>query len=236
VTAAGAQSPATDRGEWFPLLPGAEVAPASDVVGAFARGQELVVWRAADGTPQVWENRCPHRSVRLTLGQVVDNRLSCAYHGWSYAADSARCERIPAHPDRTPPANLCARTFTCAERDGTVWAWLGADAPAAEPPAHPLPPGWAPLRTLSLRCSAPMARLALAALGWRHEGGALWSGRLGDQPAQALLLEAQSELAMLHLRCGAPGALRDVHALARQLRADIESQAGAAAPATEVSS
>ncbi|WP_390367211.1 Rieske 2Fe-2S domain-containing protein [Variovorax dokdonensis] len=209
-------------------MPSTDVAPASDVVAAFAQGQELAVWRSEAGSPQVWENRCPHRSVRLTLGQVVDGRLSCAYHGWSYAADSAQCERIPAHPDRTPPANLCVKTFACAERGGIVWARLDSpEAPATEPPLHPLPEGWQALRTLSVRASATATRLALAQFGWQRDGGdVLWLGALDGQPAQALLLEAQPELTMLHLRCETHSDLRARHAAARQLRAQIEAVNG----------
>ena len=222
------ESPVAAPIRWFPLVPSTDVAPASDVVAAFAQGQELAVWRSETGAAQVWENRCPHRSVRLTLGQVIDNRLSCAYHGWSYAADSAQCERIPAHPDRTPPAGLCVKTFACAERGGIVWARLdAADAPSSEPPMHPMPEGWVALRTLTVRASAVAARLALRGLGWQSDDDVLWTGMLDGQPAQALMLEAQPDLTMLHLRCASSDDLRSRHADARQLRTQIESFAGA---------
>jgi len=212
---------------WFPLLPSRELAGAGALVAAFAQGQELAVWRSDAGKAQVWENRCPHRSVRLTLGQVIDNRLSCAYHGWAYAADTAQCERIPAHPDRTPPANLCARTFACAERDGIVWATLQAEAAAGAPPSHPMPEGWVELRTLSVRAGADAVRAALATQGWTDAGDPLWRGSLGGHAATALLLPAQPALTMLHLRIEGAADLRDAHGAARQLRAQIESHASA---------
>ena len=89
--------------------------------------------RPADGTAQAWENRCPHRSVRFTLGHVVENRLVCAYHGWQYTAGSGQCAHIPAHPDMPPPRNVCAKVFSAVEAAGMVWVYLGA----AEPPPPP---------------------------------------------------------------------------------------------------
>jgi phenylpropionate dioxygenase-like ring-hydroxylating dioxygenase large terminal subunit len=31
-------------------------------------GREFAVWRADDGNVNVWENRCLHRGVRLSIG------------------------------------------------------------------------------------------------------------------------------------------------------------------------
>ena len=42
-------------------------------------GQELAVWRDDAGEVNVWENRCPHRGVRLSLGVNVGDQLKCQY-------------------------------------------------------------------------------------------------------------------------------------------------------------
>eukprot|EP01036_Dinobryon_divergens_P046135 gene46135-61687_t len=116
---------------WHPVARSADLRPGDNIVAGFAEGQELALWRAADGTAQAWENRCPHRSVRFTLGQVVDNHLACAYHGWQYEAGSGQCTRIPAHPAMPAPRNVCARTFAAAEAAGMLWVHLSPQAPAA---------------------------------------------------------------------------------------------------------
>ncbi|MCP5870855.1 Rieske (2Fe-2S) protein, partial [Klebsiella pneumoniae] len=35
--------------------------------------QELVIWRSSDGAVQAWDDRCPHRGARLSLGWVKDD-------------------------------------------------------------------------------------------------------------------------------------------------------------------
>ncbi|WP_433706162.1 Rieske 2Fe-2S domain-containing protein [Paraburkholderia sacchari] len=87
-------------------------------------GVELALWRADDGTLNAWENRCPHRSVRFTLGTNTGATLRCQYHGWQYRAGDGRCTHIPASLQGQPPASLCARTFAVEEKDDCLWVNL----------------------------------------------------------------------------------------------------------------
>ncbi|WP_213307216.1 Rieske 2Fe-2S domain-containing protein [Paraburkholderia sacchari] len=87
-------------------------------------GVELALWRADDGTLNAWENRCPHRSVRFTLGTNTGATLRCQYHGWQYRAGDGRCTHIPASLQGQPPASLCARTFSVEEKDDCLWVNL----------------------------------------------------------------------------------------------------------------
>jgi 4beta-methylsterol monooxygenase len=50
-------------------------------------GRSIAVFRGQDGRVRAVENRCAHRHLKLTEGQVVDCRLVCPYHGWSYDAE-----------------------------------------------------------------------------------------------------------------------------------------------------
>ena len=101
---------------WFPVCRGEEAAP-RHIVHTALLGQELAVWRADDGTVNAWENRCPHRGVRLSVGTNLGDRLKCRYHGWTYASGSGQCVERPAHPGEKPPSLVRARRFTCVE----VW-------------------------------------------------------------------------------------------------------------------
>lgn len=110
---------------WIP------VALSRDVPGGTTRavvidGDERVVWRAADGAVQVWEDRCPHRGMRLSFGFVRGNALNCLYHGWQYGSNSV-CQRIPAHPDLTVPPSIKARAFPVEEAGGMIWTSAGED-------------------------------------------------------------------------------------------------------------
>ena len=95
--------------------------------------QNLVLWRSADGLAHAWPDRCPHRGARLSLGQVVDDRLECPYHGWQFDGQG-QCRHVPALPQFVPPATHCVQAHRVQEAHGLVWVQL---APGADllPPA-----------------------------------------------------------------------------------------------------
>lgn len=212
---------------WHPVAPSAELHPGANIMAGFAEGQELALWRAASGAAQAWENRCPHRSVRFTLGQVLQDRLACAYHGWQYDAGSGQCASIPAHPGMPAPRNVCAKVFHAAEAAGMLWVSLAAEAPPSPPPDDAVPAGWSFCRTLSVRTGAARVSDALAARGFRAEAPLALRGTLGEVDAAALVLDAQPQLAFIHLWTPAApgsGAMEKLHAAGRALRGEIEEQ------------
>ncbi|BEP34816.1 hypothetical protein GmRootV59_17890 [Variovorax sp. V59] len=217
---------------WHPVARSADLRPGANIVAGLAEGQELALWRSAGGTAQAWENRCPHRSVRFTLGQVVQDRLACAYHGWQYDADSGQCASIPAHPGMPAPRNVCAKVFHATEAAGMLWVSLGAEAPPSPPPGDAVPPGWSFCRTLCVRAGAARVRDALAARGFAAEAPALaMRGALDHVDATALVLDAQPSLTFIHLWTpAAPGsdAMKNLHIAARALRGEIEARQQAA--------
>lgn len=121
-----------DRARWFPLARSEEVIP-RHVTEALLLGQDLAVWRDDAGAVNAWENRCPHRGVRLSIGYNTGAELRCQYHGWRFASGSGQCRFIPAHPTQKPAATMSVLTFGVAETGGYVWARLagsGGSTPA----------------------------------------------------------------------------------------------------------
>jgi len=94
-------------------------------------GEEIALWRTEAGAVHAWSNRCPHRGMRLSYGQVRGDRLACRYHGWHYDG-TGRCRFIPAHPKLDPPATLAVARHAALEQDEAIWVALG-DAPADPP-------------------------------------------------------------------------------------------------------
>jgi phenylpropionate dioxygenase-like ring-hydroxylating dioxygenase large terminal subunit len=87
-------------------------------------GEDIVLWKRKDGTPAALRDRCPHRSVRLSVDSlVVDDALRCGYHGWRFDGAGA-CVLVPQAPDTTPPTRNAARSYNCTERYGYVWVCL----------------------------------------------------------------------------------------------------------------
>ena len=117
--------------DWHPValaaaLPSGTVAPASLL------GIDLALWRSRDGELHAWEDRCPHRGTRLSIGRVRDDELECAYHAWRFAP-SGRCVAIPALPGHQPSAAACARAYTVAQHYGLIWVCLGTPRGAVLP-------------------------------------------------------------------------------------------------------
>ncbi|MDE0516237.1 MAG: Rieske 2Fe-2S domain-containing protein [Acidimicrobiaceae bacterium] len=160
---------------WHPVASAHDV-PHRHVYHGQLLGRELAVWRADDDYVNVWENRCLHRGVRLSIGSNDGTELRCQYHGWRYANRSAGCTYIPAHPADAPARTICNRTFPSVERYGLVWS---GEEPVGEPPTIELLEAGTPFGLRNLPVHAP-AELAI-----RHLQGHrfLPSGRLGAGPA-----------------------------------------------------
>ena len=115
-------------------------------------GRELAVWRADDDFVNVWENRCLHRGVRLSIGRNDGTELRCQYHGWRYANRSAGCTYIPAHPADAPARTIRNRTFPAVERYGLVWS---GETPVGDPPTIDVLDAGMPFGLRNLPVNAP---------------------------------------------------------------------------------
>jgi nitrite reductase/ring-hydroxylating ferredoxin subunit len=137
---------------WIPIALSRDV-PKGVTRAVILEGRELVIWRSEGGAAQVWEDRCPHRGMRLSLGFVRGEALNCLYHGWQYGT-AASCEKIPAHPDLSVPPTIKANAYCSAETGGLVLVNL-----ASEPGPPPV-----------LLAGRPIASLAVATTPERIAG------------------------------------------------------------------
>lgn len=174
---------------WYPVDASRHVSAGAVTLGLLF-GQELALWRTTAGQVQAWSNRCPHRSVRLTLGLIVDDHLVCRYHGWRYASNG-QCVAIPAHPGLSPPKAACVRTYGVAEGSGLVWASIGA--PQGEAPR--LTPQATLCRHYVLPISPDAAAGHAAADGFERRDVQRFerAGFIGDTAASLLLQPIGSE-------------------------------------------
>ena len=117
--------------DWHPVADAATIVPGK-IFPASLLGQDLALFRDSDGKVHAWEDRCPHRGTRFTIGHIEKGEVVCAYHDWQFAP-SGQCTRIPALPDHKPAASTCARTYAATEQYGFVWVCLGEPAGAVLP-------------------------------------------------------------------------------------------------------
>lgn len=96
-------------------------------------GEDVVLWRHNEQI-LAWQDLCPHRGAKLSLGWVEDDTLVCPYHGLAYNTEGQGVH-IPAHPDLQLPTRACVRTYQTQEHYGLVWVSLGN--PTQDIPSFP---------------------------------------------------------------------------------------------------
>lgn len=107
---------------WYPVIP---VSMLADGPKPFKLlGEEIVVWRDAQGRVSALADRCCHRTARLSLGFYDEQgQLACGYHGWVYDV-SGKCVKIPQFTRESVPASNRVKAFHAEERYGYVWVAL----------------------------------------------------------------------------------------------------------------
>ena len=93
-------------------------------VGRVFLGEPVVMFRTSDGSVAALEDRCCHRHLPLSLGQVTGGNLQCGYHGLEFDASGA-CISIPGQ-SRVPPG-ASVRRYPLVELHNWLWIWMGDD-------------------------------------------------------------------------------------------------------------
>ena len=120
--------------QWYIVLDSSEVKRRP--VGVTRMGERLVFWRGSAGQLSCLRDRCAHRGVQLSAGQVMDNgRLQCPFHGFEYDT-SGLVRVIPANGKNTlVPARFKVHSYATHEAHGFIWIWWGE-----RPGDRPRPP------------------------------------------------------------------------------------------------
>ena len=145
---------------WFVVAEASELG-SGEVRALRAFDRDLVLYRAADGTPHVLDAHCPHLGAHLAVGgRVEEGCLRCPFHGWKFDGESGECVDIPYGDVKRIPPKAHARTYPTLERNHMIWAWYHAQdgEPFYEVPEVPEfhDPDWSPVlvRSFEIRVSA----------------------------------------------------------------------------------
>src|SRR5436190_1909905 len=113
--------------------------PVNSPKGLKICARPVLVWRTAGGKLVSFDDRCVHKRMPLSEGEVLsDGVLECPYHGFCYDA-AGNCVRIPSQLDLPIPSRAKLRPFPIVEQDGLAWVWVGDPALSgtAVPPPTP---------------------------------------------------------------------------------------------------
>ena len=205
---------------WQPVLASAALRAGGPPVATRLLGRDLALWRSADGAVQAWDDRCPHRSVRLSMGTVHGDRLVCAYHGWAWQAGSGQCVEVPALPHQPVPGHMRVGVRPVQEQGGLVWVAADDVAGPLTMASHASDGPWQWLRSVGVR--VPAARLGgwLADQGFAAEPEGAWQGVLDGLRLRLHLQPCDEHLSLVHAGCAdaatsdqALAALNGLHAL-----------------------
>jgi methylxanthine N1-demethylase len=97
--------------------------------------EALVIVRLEGGV-SAFRDLCIHRGSALSLGWVHDERLVCAYHGWSYDSTGV-CTSIPASHGTNIPRKARLVRYRAVEHAGLIWVCLTEEEPLLPLPAFP---------------------------------------------------------------------------------------------------
>ncbi|TFZ03333.1 Rieske 2Fe-2S domain-containing protein [Ramlibacter rhizophilus] len=96
-------------------------------------GQDLVLFKDAQGRWGLLDRDCPHRGADLNFARHEGDGLRCPFHGWKFDVNG-RCLETPAEP---VGSRLCERvrqrSYPVQERSGILFGWLGAEGSTPPP-------------------------------------------------------------------------------------------------------
>jgi phenylpropionate dioxygenase-like ring-hydroxylating dioxygenase large terminal subunit len=120
--------------DWYVAAFAEDVGP--QLLAKTLLGKGIVMYRSADGQVVAMEDRCPHRSMPLSAGELQDDHIVCAYHGMKFNRDGD-CVQVPSQA--VCPRSMGVRTYATLERGPLVWIWMGEAATADESRLPPQP-------------------------------------------------------------------------------------------------
>lgn len=127
------------RRYWMPACMSEELPqPDGDPIKVRVLGENLVAFRATDGSVGVMDELCPHRRASLLYGRNEEGGLRCLYHGWKMDVEGNVVD-TPAEVRRegAPCKKIRHKAYPVRESHGFVWIYMGEEAtmPEFEPPA-----------------------------------------------------------------------------------------------------
>jgi len=108
---------------WFPV-------ERSDRLGRGAKQsvtfwkQDIAIFRDEQGVVHAVEDRCAHRQLKLSLGEVKGCNLVCDYHGWAFDG-KGQCVHIPHEVKAKQRPDIRIRSYDTAEKYGLIWVFPG---------------------------------------------------------------------------------------------------------------
>ena len=117
---------------WYPIIRRAELGRKPKAVRL--AGRDIVLFRDGEKIYAL-DDRCPHRGVKLSLGQCSypgSGTISCPYHGWTFDGASGRLvAALMEGPDAPMVRKVATRSYPVQEHADLIWIWPGSMEPSS---------------------------------------------------------------------------------------------------------
>lgn len=100
-------------------------------------GRDVIVFRDEKGIPQCLDGICPHRGAPLNIGKVIENNITCPYHGWNFDGNSGKLCKVPSCSSQIPKCMI--PKYPLIEKGGFIWLFFGDKSPLRVPPVPFVP-------------------------------------------------------------------------------------------------
>jgi len=112
------------RRYWWPIGISGHLKERPTFIRVF--GEDLVLFRDAQGKIGVIGAFCAHRRANLCLGDIERDGVRCRYHGWLYNSDG-QCVQIPGEPPDSPlkKESIHLPAYPVEELGGLIFAYFG---------------------------------------------------------------------------------------------------------------
>ena len=121
------------RQYWLPVTYSWELEADGAPLKVRLLGEDLIAFRATDGTLGLMAEACPHRGASMFFGRNEENGLRCVYHGWKFDTEG-QCVDMPNEPAESNfKHKIKAAAYAAADWGGITWVYMG--------PRQVTPPG-----------------------------------------------------------------------------------------------
>ena len=179
-----------------------------ELVQRWVLNEPMLLYRREDGSPVAMADICPHRSLPLSKGELIGDKIRCAYHGLMFDSEGT-CVRVPAQ--RVAPEDARVRVYPAVEKWRWVWVWMGDPALADESEIPDMhwndDPDWMPVEDhLTINCHYQLLSDNLIDLS--HEAyvhrGTIGNDAVAETPATASV-DGDAVIVERHMKdCPAP--------------------------------
>ena len=138
MTRVGPGTPCGDlfRRYWHPVAVSSELTEERPMKRLRMLGEDLVLFRTADGAYGLVAEHCSHRGASLYYGFLEDGCIRCPYHGWLYDLEG-HCVEQPFEPQQSMMKHTIKHpAYPVQKLGGLLWTYMGP------PEKQPLLPRW----------------------------------------------------------------------------------------------